>query len=342
MQRPPFYRVGAAAVAYNEDHEVSNRKLGLGGHAEVYDAEMAALSLGATQAAEFIATHPDTTHIAFFTDNSAATTTIGDTKPKSAQIFAAKFHSTITPLLRTHPDLTISISWCPSHCGIKGNERADELAKEATHLERQTPYSVSRSNAIRRTKSTIVKLWKQEWEKQPPSGRYAISNRFPPSIRPTPHFKQLKNDRELFGRLTQCRIGHGYTGEFRQKFLPHLDEPNSCPCDNSNMTLETREHILRECPRYNQHRNILRKVSATVSLPTILGTKKGIQALTTFLKKSGAFTRSGDPKAPPQTPIFENEPEPDSDAESTYSQPENDNQPDHNLDNPPGPIPHAA
>jgi ribonuclease HI len=169
IQRPPFFWVGAAVVSYNEDHEIFNGKLRLGGHAEVYDAEMAALSLGATQATEYMATHPNITHIVLFTDNSAATTAIGDTKPQSAQTFAAKFQNTLTPLLRTHPDLMVSISWCPSHCGIKGNERADKLTKEATHLERQTPYSISRSNAIHHTKSTIVKLWNQDWRKQPPN-----------------------------------------------------------------------------------------------------------------------------------------------------------------------------
>ena len=330
IQKPPFYRVGAAAVAFNENHETSKAQLGLGGHAEVYDAEMAALSLGASLAAEFINAHPNTSHIAFFTDNTAATLAISDPKPQAAQLFAAKFHNSITPLLETHPNLSISISWCPSHCGIIGNDRANQLAKEATQLERNTPYSVSRSNAVRRTKSTTLKLWKQEWEKQPLNGRYAIANRFPPSLRPTPHFQQLKDNRELFGRLTQCRTGHNYSGEFRESFLPHSQEPTSCPCNN--VTRQTREHILRECTRYSQHRHILREASATVSLPTILGSKEGIQALTLFLKKSGAFTQSGNLKQPTQLPKFEDEPE--EDTESIYSQPNDDNEPPNNPPDP--------
>ena len=34
------------------------------------------------------------------------------------------------------------------------------------------------------------------------------------------------------------------------------------------------------------------------SAGTLLGTKKGIQALISFLKKSGAFTRTGEPGRP--------------------------------------------
>ena len=43
-----FYRTGAAAVAYFLGNEISHEKLGLGGHAEVFDAEMAALSKAAS------------------------------------------------------------------------------------------------------------------------------------------------------------------------------------------------------------------------------------------------------------------------------------------------------
>ncbi|KIK50538.1 hypothetical protein GYMLUDRAFT_130730, partial [Collybiopsis luxurians FD-317 M1] len=58
----------------------------------------------------------------------------------------------------------------------------------------------------------------------------------------------------------------------------------------------TREHILRECPRYEQERHILRKVSQDISLAEILGTTEGIDALISFLEKSGAFTRNGNPR----------------------------------------------
>ena len=161
-QKSGFCRAGAAAVAYCQDTEITRNTLGLGGHAEVYDAEMAALALGATQAAEYINTHPHVTNVAFFTDNSATTIAMADPSPNAAQIFAAKFHNTLQPILATNPQLSISISWCPSHCKIKGNDRADALAKKATQKESQAPYNVSRANAARRSKSSILKIWRKE------------------------------------------------------------------------------------------------------------------------------------------------------------------------------------
>ena len=180
---------------------------------------------------------------------------------------------------------------------------------------------MSRANATRRSKSTILKIWRKEWRSQPKTGRYAVSNQIPPSLNPTPHFRQLKGNRELFGRLTQCRTGHAYTGEFRRSFLPHSEDPVNCPCNNE--ILQTREHLLRECTKYSQHRHILQEASETIALPTLLGTKEGIQALIAFLKKSGAFSRTGVPREPHPPPLFENEPDVDSDVEDPYA-PEDD------------------
>ena len=303
-----FFRVGAGAVAYFMGNEVKTDQLGLGGHAEVFDAEMAALAITASKAAELLNDFPNITHIAFFTDNAACTTAIMNPKPSSAQHFATKFHQTIRPILESYDNLSISVAWCPSHCDIPGNDRADELAKSATALKRQIPFSVSHSNAKRWAKGSTLKLWQLKWKNTPKTGRFTIANRLPPSFSPTKHFTKLKGNREVFGRVLQCRTGHVYTGEFRQSFLPLSPDPTHCPCNNE--ILETRNHIIRECPRYTRECNILSKASQALALSEILGTTHGIEALAEFIAKSNAFTRTGGPP-PETTPLFENEPDPD-------------------------------
>ncbi|KAJ8073175.1 hypothetical protein PM082_020044 [Marasmius tenuissimus] len=64
-------------------------------------------------------------------------------------------------------------------------------------------------------------------------------------------------------------------------------------CQRSVEQLQTREHILRTCPTYEPYRHILRKVSKDVALPDILGTPDGIEALSEFIEKCGAFTPTG-------------------------------------------------
>ncbi|KAJ6622184.1 hypothetical protein B0H10DRAFT_1788400, partial [Mycena sp. CBHHK59/15] len=87
-----------------------------------------------------------------------------------------------------------------------------------------------------------------------------------------------------------CRIGHCVTGEHYSKFVPSEDV--DCPCGEAS---QTREHLLRECPLYEDQRYILENLSRDVSPPEILGTKKGIEALAEFLDKSGVFTKTGKP-----------------------------------------------
>ena len=42
---------------------------------------------------------------------------------------------TAITFLNENRQATIEVSWVPGHMGIEGNDRADEIAKEATDLE---------------------------------------------------------------------------------------------------------------------------------------------------------------------------------------------------------------
>ncbi|KAI5899232.1 uncharacterized protein SCHCODRAFT_02482788 [Schizophyllum commune H4-8] len=88
--------------------------------------------------------------------------------------------------------------------------------------------------------------------------------------------------------------------------ISSLNKWASGPCGE---LLQTRQHILAECPQYEEHRYLLRDASRGLSLPVLLGTKKGIAALTEFIAASGAFTKTGAPRAPPSLPTWEQEPE---------------------------------
>jgi hypothetical protein len=221
----------------------------------------------------------------------------------------------MTKFLDDDPTHSIEIAWCPSHCNIKGNDRADELAKEATQLAWNAPIITSRAFALRRAKASTQATWVRDWQKAPRKGRFAISNRFPPSLNPTKQFIALKDQREVFGRLVQCRTGHAYTGEFRRQFFP--EKSTKCECGEDP---QTREHIIRECTRHENQRINLREQHRELALPELLGTHKGIAALADFLRDSGAFTFTGEKYTPKELPSFHDEPEPpDIDSEDDNS-----------------------
>ena len=102
---------------------------------------------------------PEITSVHFFVDNSAAAGAIFDPKPQPGQLYAAKFHRKMAKFLDTDPTHTAEIEWCPSHCNIKGNDRADEIAKEATQLAWNAPISTSRAYALRRAKASTQSAW---------------------------------------------------------------------------------------------------------------------------------------------------------------------------------------
>ncbi|CAK5263969.1 unnamed protein product [Mycena citricolor] len=313
-------RVGAGFVMYREGEEIWAKTEGLGGHAEVYDGEMAALCLAAGAMVSTVKAEPNIKHLHLYADNISALATIFDPKPRARQLYAYKFHKLICEFLDAHPTHTVDVGWSPGHCDILGNERADELAKEGTLLASTT--RITRSHALRVSKERIQSTWRREWKRRKRTGLYTDANHIPPSTTPSQHFTELRGERELYGRLIQCRTGHGYTGEFYQRF--NIPEDVDCPCGE---TVQTREHILRECPLYDAQRPIIRATSANFGLRDILGTKEGIVALAEFLKESGAFTRNGRVWQDRENPVLEDEPEPElSDDE------ENDDD-DDDLDN---------
>ena len=119
----------------------------------------------------------------------------------------------------------------------------------------------------------------------------------------------------MFGRLVQCRTGHAYTGEFFRQFFP--GESVNCACGED---LQTYEHILRMCTRYTGHRGSLQDENREIALPELLGTLKGIAALTAFLQDSGAFTFAGEKYTLKNTLLFEAEQEPPVDKDSDKDQ----------------------
>ena len=295
-----FRRVGAGAVGYHSGNEIFNLEMGLGSRAEVFDGELAALHMGFIRAFSYARNHQEIKHIHLFADNKSAIQTIDNPQPRPGQLRCYLLLKKIHEFLDQQFDHRVSISWIPGHRDIKGNEKADELAKKAVGLASQE--SPTLSNARRRSKEKLLYRWIQDWRNTPTTGRFAPANRIPPSLKPTKWFISTK--REIFGRLVQCRTGHGYIGDYYRRFIQN--QPTTCPCGEP---FQTRDHIIAVCKLYDNFCEDLRLVSRDISLPEILGTPKGIEALAKFLELSGAFTKTGQPRQPLNLPTFEDEPE---------------------------------
>ncbi|KAK0216727.1 hypothetical protein EDD85DRAFT_781921 [Armillaria nabsnona] len=157
--------------------------------------------MGTATAVKYCSTHPEITHVHFFADNTSAVGAAFNTSPKPGQLFCIIFNKKIQELLEDE-DHNVELAWALGHTGIQGNERDDELAKEAVELEAKI--AGSRSNALRRLKEKLKREWTRTWKNSPKSGFFAPSNCIAPSPKPIKHFRELHRKREVFGRLIQC------------------------------------------------------------------------------------------------------------------------------------------
>jgi len=195
------------------------------------------------------------------------------THHRLGQLYAAKFHWRKSKFPDNEPTKSIKIVWCPSHCNIKGNNKADKLAKEATQLAWNVPISTSRAFSLCQAKASAQTAWVFDWQKSPHKGRFMISNRIPPSPNPTKHFVTLKDQCEVSSHPVQCQTRHVYTRELWRQFFP--EKRTNCKCGEDPQTCK---HTTRECIQHKNNQDNLREQNHKPALPELLGTPKGISA----------------------------------------------------------------
>jgi ribonuclease HI len=279
-------RTGAGYVAYSQGTEVRTGRWGLGRRADNFDAEMYALAGAGAGAADWHRQHPHTKLITILADNQAAIQTIADTDEHPAQLASILFQRQIDSTLQDDADSRVEIRWIPGHKGFAGNERADNIAKAAVN---DPPVIHSTITWAReKAKTRALKAWRSEWKALPHVNQAAVTLRqYPPSLRLNQFLRENNASRDVQSRAIQVITGHGHIGDYYARFIP--TEPPSCPCGEP---LQSREHILTDCEKYNDTRHILHKACPTLSTALILSTRKGLNALTHFLKDSNAFKKA--------------------------------------------------
>ena len=141
-----------------------------------------------------------------------------------------------------------------------------------------------------------IKAWRKEWSSQPHHNLASVTLRLPPSDKIQKVHKLFLGNREAHARLIQAITGHGFFGEYYARFVP--SQSTACPCGEA--PIQTREHVIVECSLFEEQRHYLRAASRALSIPHILGTADGLQALSKFIINSRAFAKAT--TEPHQTP----------------------------------------
>ena len=128
----------------------------------------------------------------------------------------------------------VEFCWIPGHIGIKGNEKADNIAKKIIDhniYDIKLPFSDFKPRICKYVNS----LFQTKWNNCLGNKLHEINDIFLPSI--TMYSENRKEDRIL----TRLRIGHSRLTH--RHYLVNEDFPECIPCD-CPMTIK---HILIEC-----------------------------------------------------------------------------------------------
>ena len=292
--------IGAAAVLYRKGRftPLKQLKAHLGPNTKhnTYEAEI----IGAMLAVWLIRGCVETLGkvVSIYIDNQAVLSTIINPRAKPGQYLARHLNSMANELL-----CVLGVHWISSHSKVRGNEKVDELAKEAADGRSsarvrlppilRTPLPISASAVKQEHNDNLKAKWEREWEESDRSRRVGLIDDNFPFNGYRKRTYQLSRQTASF--MMQIRCGHIPLNAY----LFNIDRSDTEMCqacmdgeDNMHCR-ETVKHFLFECPSLSQEREVLvGKIQRRhLNLKDIMANTDYMKELGTFISKSGRFKK---------------------------------------------------
>jgi ribonuclease HI len=265
-------RVGASLSIWTGGAETKAVKLCLAAYCTVYQAELLAIHRATCE----ILKRGDAS-FGICSDSRSALETVVSQGSHHRLAFEAR--ENIRRALEQGKD--VSLFWIKAHAGLPGNERADQLAKEAASLSRRkSDYDLCPVSFAKRhiRADTLC-----EWDRRYTSGTTAsVTKMFFPDV-----FTAYRLSRKIraIGVLTQVLTGHGGFAQYLNRFKCRAS--SSCICDPE--CEETVPHILFVCPanesdRYEYERKMDAKIERDCMVE-LIESKKTRELFLEYCKK---------------------------------------------------------
>lgn len=195
-------------------------------------------------------------------------------------------------MLRLHRGgIDVQFCWVLAHEGVKGNEGADKLAKEALLKEITVPIPLGKGEGKAVVKKKGLEIWQKWWEDDKKGRRYYKIQK---SVSIKNYTERTRREEII---MTRLRVDH--TGLNGTLFL--MGKKNSENCENCGVK-ENAEHIILYCTLHEVERQVFKdkvqEAGREWTLVGILGSEgEGEEiritrkALFTFLKAAGLLSR---------------------------------------------------
>ncbi|ODM21086.1 hypothetical protein SI65_04139 [Aspergillus cristatus] len=235
-------RVGAGIAWKTEGDSqwhIKGRPMGKG--AEVFDAELVGV-VEALQEAEKQATRDPVT---ILLDSQAAIARLRHTRVGPGQVAAIEAANLAQGLVSRGQAVTIQ--WVPAHCGVEGNEKADQAAKAAA-TRPPIPTGGTQGQLslahLRRTQTKATREARERWLRE------AMAKRTPAAQRTYRPHRGWRLDpaaagapKALASRYYQLKMGHAAIGPYLQR----VQAQESAACQGCGAPRESVHHLLLEC-----------------------------------------------------------------------------------------------
>lgn len=229
-------KVGAALTWWEQGRESRFSTFGLEPHNTVFQSEMYALFRAVRMARESRAAS-----VSILSDSRSSLDLLK--RPSATHHLALEIKRSVREMREEGRE--VRLFWLRAHVGTAGNERADELAKEAALSTDTADYSkVPVSFVRRKIREGTIKKWQTRYES---SSTGSVTKVFFPDVLAA---KRTLREAVLTPVHVQVLTGHGGFSAYLHRF--HLKDSPSCVCDPG--CDETVWHLLFECPRFIQER----------------------------------------------------------------------------------------